>query len=445
MPKEAKVGAIILLILGLLVYSAPSSSTRDSGLLGGQYKLLFDEVCGLTVNSDVKVSGFSVGTVTDINFTSREIRDTYGEDMAVIVTIATDYDVVIPKDSSASIGSKTGYGSWVDITPGLSQEALPRQSISKLRILTPPTEQLTAGLANLTALHANTAELREAVRDPRFRREMRDMASNARFYTTEIRKTGNQAQRYVAGVDKRLDQAQNAMLQQLERVDVQVSQAGARLEGLLPKVTESVEQWQGRISRADVQITRLVKIADQEIKRFNQIAAQAQQALKDPQMAHQLVQKLHQLAPKLENIAEISDTVAAVIGSPEAKQALRDLAAKYRQQSADMRDKIRAWEAKLPGDGAPVQDNTIYTPLPPPRYPAPTTFEEVPAAVNQIPAAAPAPSTPLTQEAPAIEVEPELLPGKPSDAAETDSDEPLPPPTLPASDSSAWPSKTYHR
>ena len=80
MSKEAKVGFIGLLVLVAFFIIVPSSSTRDSKLLGNTYNLIMTEGDRITVGTDVKLAGISVGTIDEINFTTPEQRKQYGDD-----------------------------------------------------------------------------------------------------------------------------------------------------------------------------------------------------------------------------------------------------------------------------------------------------------------------------------------------------------------------------
>ncbi|MBQ7567994.1 MCE family protein, partial [bacterium] len=103
MSKEAKVGFLGILGLVLFFIAVPSSSTRDSKLLGNTYHLIMSEGDHINEGDPVKLAGISVGTIDKINFTTPEQRQTYGDDANIIVTVNADAGVRIPVDSVVDV------------------------------------------------------------------------------------------------------------------------------------------------------------------------------------------------------------------------------------------------------------------------------------------------------------------------------------------------------
>lgn len=109
------------LVVSLAIYasvyayniSRMSSSSKDMYILEAK----FQNIDGLSVGSDVKISGIKIGTVDKINLDT----DSY----SAIVNILISNDVQIPLDSRAAI-STSGLigGKYLSITPGASEENL---------------------------------------------------------------------------------------------------------------------------------------------------------------------------------------------------------------------------------------------------------------------------------------------------------------------------------
>lgn len=113
---ETLIGAVVLAVAGLFIYVA--YSTTDVGTVSG-YQLVakFDRIDGITVGSDVRISGIKVGSVTS-QFLD---QDTY----EAILLIAVDPDIELPDDSSAKISSEGILGgSFVALNPGGSPDML---------------------------------------------------------------------------------------------------------------------------------------------------------------------------------------------------------------------------------------------------------------------------------------------------------------------------------
>lgn len=113
---ETLVGAAVLVIAGLFVaygYSITESDSTDGYALSAQ----FDRVDGLTVGSDVRMSGIKVGTVTGLTL---DTENFYAN--AEFVISGT---VELPEDTSAKITSEGLLGgNYVSLSPGGSEDSL---------------------------------------------------------------------------------------------------------------------------------------------------------------------------------------------------------------------------------------------------------------------------------------------------------------------------------
>ena len=113
---ETLVGAAVLVIAGLFVaygYSVTENDSTDGYSLSAQ----FDRVDGLTVGSDVRMSGIKVGTVTGLTL---DTENFYAN--AEFVISGT---VELPEDTSAKITSEGLLGgNYVSLSPGGSEDTL---------------------------------------------------------------------------------------------------------------------------------------------------------------------------------------------------------------------------------------------------------------------------------------------------------------------------------
>lgn len=113
---ETLVGALVLAVSAVFVFYGYSVS--DMAPKSG-YRLIaeFDRVDGLTVGSDVRMSGIKVGTVVDQKLNMRNFYAT--------VTLAINEDIELPDDTSAKITMEGLLGgNYVSLTPGGSFDLL---------------------------------------------------------------------------------------------------------------------------------------------------------------------------------------------------------------------------------------------------------------------------------------------------------------------------------
>ena len=113
---ETLVGAAVLVIASLFVlygYSVTESDSSNGYALSAQ----FDRVDGLTVGSDVRMSGIKVGTVTDLSLDA--------ESFYANAEFMISGDINLPEDTSAKITSEGLLGgNYVSLSPGGSEDTL---------------------------------------------------------------------------------------------------------------------------------------------------------------------------------------------------------------------------------------------------------------------------------------------------------------------------------
>ena len=113
---ETLVGAFVIAISAIFLsygYSVSDMSPKSG------YKLIaeFDRIDGLTVGSDVRMSGIKVGTVIDQELNKQNFYAT--------VTLSINDDIELPDDTSAKITMEGLLGgNYVSLTPGGSFDLL---------------------------------------------------------------------------------------------------------------------------------------------------------------------------------------------------------------------------------------------------------------------------------------------------------------------------------
>lgn len=113
---ETLVGAAVLVVAALFViygYSVTETDSADGYNLNAQ----FDRVDGLTIGSDVRMSGIKIGTVTELKLDP--------ESYYAIAEFVIDGAIELPEDTSAKITSEGLLGgNYVSLSPGGSEDML---------------------------------------------------------------------------------------------------------------------------------------------------------------------------------------------------------------------------------------------------------------------------------------------------------------------------------
>lgn len=108
---ESLIGALVLVVAGGFLYLV--YATTDVGAVGDGYELeaRFEQVSGLSLGSDVRISGIKVGTVVDQTLDP----ETY----QAVVRIKVNSSVKLPTDTSALVASEGVLGgNYLALQPG---------------------------------------------------------------------------------------------------------------------------------------------------------------------------------------------------------------------------------------------------------------------------------------------------------------------------------------
>lgn len=113
---EAIVGAIVLAVAGFFFLSAYSSSQKNMPD-GYTVYALFERIDGLTIGSDIKMSGVKIGIIHNVEINPKTYQ--------AKVTMMLRRDIQIPEDSSAEVASESLLGGkYIALIPGGSEQFL---------------------------------------------------------------------------------------------------------------------------------------------------------------------------------------------------------------------------------------------------------------------------------------------------------------------------------
>jgi phospholipid/cholesterol/gamma-HCH transport system substrate-binding protein len=107
---------VIFIIFAYYMYSTVNKN-RQSTVLNSTYTARFSDVDGIAVGSDIKISGYKVGSVAKMEL----IADSY--DIRLTLDVASD--IKIPTDSLAAVKTSGLIGSkYIGIQPGADEQFL---------------------------------------------------------------------------------------------------------------------------------------------------------------------------------------------------------------------------------------------------------------------------------------------------------------------------------
>jgi phospholipid/cholesterol/gamma-HCH transport system substrate-binding protein len=184
MSSAAKIGAFMLIILGILGYFV--LKIEDVNISRGRstrrVKVIFDNVAGLDEKSTVRVAGVRKGKVTNIRLLPNGKAE---------VTLDLDSDVPIHSNASAKVASLGLLGEkYVELNPGTpNAPSTSTQATITLQGSSPASiDEVTSQISAIaTDVKAITESLRHVVGGPAGQQRLEDIVENVRQITAETR------------------------------------------------------------------------------------------------------------------------------------------------------------------------------------------------------------------------------------------------------------------
>lgn len=339
MTKEAKIGAIIIAAAILLFLLAPSSHTRDSGLLSEKYNLIFVKAPGLHEGSHVKMAGVDIGTVEAIDFCTAKEREEFGKDAFLIIRIAADFHTRIPEDSMASALEPSASESWLEITPGISKKYLKSHCTVRLNAPFADLDFQKSAFNSMKSLQSNIDTLYGTIKQARDSRYMWDLASNCRFYSNEMRLMSRNSHQFMMQARHKIDAVGKSMETEIGRLDVQLIQIGTKLKGISKTLNDKTKTWEEKSEEIRVQADKMARLAADETERFKNISLKIENKTESV-CTPELKEKLGKAAKKLENYAEMAENLHYITKEQETQEAIKHMIENYKNQSEEIKNTL---------------------------------------------------------------------------------------------------------
>ncbi|HEX5652853.1 MAG TPA: MlaD family protein [Chitinophagaceae bacterium] len=161
--NEMKVGLLSFIALVLLIVGFNFLKGKDIFNRSKKIYMVFFDLGGLTKSNEVKINGYVIGKVYDLNAKDKNVS-------GIVATINLSEDVNIPDNSTAVISSPLVGSSYIDIEKGNSQNFLKPGDTLSTRIdsglfddvksqLTPTLGKVREGIDSLKLLLSNVNKL----------------------------------------------------------------------------------------------------------------------------------------------------------------------------------------------------------------------------------------------------------------------------------------------
>ena len=161
--NETKVGVLTITALVLLIVGFNFLKGKDIFNKSKKLYMIFYDLGGLTKSNEVKINGYVIGKVYDLNATDKNVN-------GIVATINLSEDVNIPDNSTAVISSPLIGASYIDIEKGNSTKYLEPGDTLRTRIdvgilddvksqLTPTLTVVREGIDSVKMLLSNVNRL----------------------------------------------------------------------------------------------------------------------------------------------------------------------------------------------------------------------------------------------------------------------------------------------
>ncbi|MBI3927092.1 MAG: MCE family protein [Armatimonadetes bacterium] len=353
MSKEARLGLLVIIAVFALLLFSPGQHRRPP-VLGHAFNLIFTHVEGLRVGDTVKVAGVPEGNITAIDFATPEEQRMFGplvgDQLLIRVTVTLQRFVALPENSSYEAVATLNGERYINITPGSGDTFLTPGDSYLGKSRTQREDQLTTTLQTFKMLNRETSELREVISDPAFRLQVKDTASNLRFYSRELKEVAadlSGEKGLIAQFEDQVDTQEQALHDQLASMDAQVSQVQSQLETMTPRATEGIEQWNRRVVEGRAQLSSVLLQALSYSDRFEQALRDLEQGSANPDKVKRALEQIKKASLRLEDIAAIAGDLRAITSDPQVQQELKQMVDNLRERAANLKAAIEKFEESL--------------------------------------------------------------------------------------------------
>ncbi len=353
MSKEAKIGLIVVLSLLITLLLLPGFHKRPA-VLGYSFNLLFTNIAGVRIGDPVKIGGVPAGIISDIAFASDKERRMFasaaGDKLLIRVTVTLNHWVKIPENSSYEAVSNLKGEHWINITPGSGDTYLSPGDSYLGKSRSRREDQLSATIHTFRRLSEQTARLRSIISDPKLRTQIKDTASNFRFYSREMKRVSIELTRPGGTLDQfesQIDEEERSILERLDRWNHQISYLQTQIALWTPKLHENIAAWNQKLTHNQAQLTDIIQKALNYSERFNASVSKIEASYGNKKQIKQLVIQIKRIRKQLDNIADIATDLHNLSSNKTLRKRLKNMITQLKQRSAALKEKLDKLEQTL--------------------------------------------------------------------------------------------------
>lgn len=327
------------------------TQTKRAPILGKQFRLVFHALDGLREGDPVTVGGVDAGRVVNIDFAPEEdwksLNPPGEERPAVLVTVALRSGFDLAPGTAYRIISTLRGRHFINIIPPPPGARLAENSILNQELEILSDNQLQATIRNFQMLNQRTEDLRKDFANPEFRRELKDLASNLRFYSAEFLRISQSSNQQVVNMTRTLDAQEQALLRQAELMTQQTVRVRSYVKAMVPTMQAQLQNYRAQLDKGQAQIDNLVKAG----KRGNQMMREYGLLIEYSPLGKidgdELSQRLRTLSTQLEDYANLAGDMHRLSSDPQVQQDIRQPLKKAKERSQKLKEQLKGYEQQL--------------------------------------------------------------------------------------------------
>ena len=347
MSKQAQIGLLVAIVCGILLGLAPTQRRR-APILGTLYKLSFHGVEGLKLGDPVVLGGVPAGRVVGIDFAPRKDWETLSPGQPdvpmVLVTVAMERRLLLPANSAHKIVATLKGTHFINIVPGPPGSKLPPNSILTDELRAEKEDTLNATFKNMRMLAKRTEDLRRQFSDPQFRRDMKDGASNARFYSHEFLAASANATSRLKSMEGQLSVQEQNMIEQTQRLDQKAANAEVYIHRIIPRARQQLGDYRRRLSQAQSQMDAMYSQADKVNAQMQGFAKRLDTEMLGRIDTKKLSKTARDAARRLDDMYSLAGDLHAISSDTQVRNDIKAIFKRFKVQAETMKTNVQKYE-----------------------------------------------------------------------------------------------------
>jgi ABC-type transporter Mla subunit MlaD len=349
--KEGRIGLVVCTISVVMLGLAPTQRKR-SPILGSQYKLVFHACQGLRPSDPVVVGGVPAGRVVNIDFAPqsewKKLNPPGDERPVVLVTVALEQGFTLSQGTGYKVVSTLRGNHFINLLiPPPPVQALSAGAVLNEELQSESDDSLKVTIRGFKDLAQRTKDMRAQFADPEFRRDVKDLASNLRFYSSEFVRVSQDSHNQVEKIHQQLNQQEQKLLSQVDQMDRQTARVGGYLRTFVPAFKAQLVGYRRRLDSSQQELDQAYRSASRYSQKMKDFTAQLEQGPIGKLNHEKISQSVHDAKNKIEFYGDLTGDMHMVTSDKQIQQDFKAIPKKWKDRTQQWKDQVRDFEHRV--------------------------------------------------------------------------------------------------